>query len=142
MINRKIDMPGVASAAQVAAEENAEIRALNDNWETMEMHPGGFKIVMGMKDGAMYSYGIQDDYEQIVELCAEYRKMEADNPKAYSGIGVVKWKLPAVVKFELEARGWPVDEMVSENALSELDRVIELEFPELKTTNLSLIPLK
>ena len=134
----KLQTPGILSRMEEMISVDDELNALNDDWENKEIHPDGFTVVYGMQDGKGYAYAIQDDVDQIVEYCRKEREIEAANPKAFEWLGVRKWVMPSFLKFELEARGYPVDEIINSGDLRELDKVFETEFSEFKLTNLCL----
>ena len=134
----KLNTPGILSALKLKVSMDDELKALNDDWENKEVHPDGFTVVYGMQDKKMYAYAVQDDVEEIVKYCEEERKAERENPNSYKWLGVRKWVMPSFLKFELEARGYPIQQMINEGDFTDLDKVFEKEFPQFKVTNLCL----
>ena len=137
-MKKKISTPGILSALELKVSLDDELKGLNEDWENKELHPDGFTVVYGMQDKKMYAYAVQDDVEQIVEYCRLRRDDERSNPESYKWLGVQKWAMPSFLKFELEARGYPVQEMINSGDFKELDKVFEFEYPEFKLTNLCL----
>ena len=59
-----------------------------------------------------------------------------------SWLGTVKWILPRAIHIDLIARGYPVEDMIASGNLYEIDKYVEENCPELKTTKLLLKKLK
>ena len=137
----KIPLPGVVKMLK-KFDHDAEISALNEDWKFSETHPDGFTVHYAMQDGKIVAWGTQHDLGDYLELCKLKREAEANDPKYLSKMAIQKWILPPIIKFDLEARGFPVMEMLQTNDTYELDVIIERDYPLLKTTNLILTKYK
>ena len=131
-------MPGIVNLIKDNWSLDKETKALNENWSFTESHPDGFKVTYAMQDGKIVAWGTQEDLGDYLELCALKRQAESENPNYLSKAMIQKWILPPVIKFDLEARGYPVDEMLKTGDTYELDVIIEDQYPLLKCTNLIL----
>ena len=134
----KIPLPGVVKFLKDTWSIDKETKALNEDWKFSEKHPDGFTVHYAMNGGKIVAWGTQEDIGDYLELCALKRQAESENPKYLSKAMIQKWILPPVIKFDLEARGFPVDEMLKHDDTYELDCIIEDQYPLLKCTNLIL----
>ena len=127
---------------KVFAEEKCveSEKRITENWKNVEVDPQDpkCKLIYGVEHGDVFAHAAQEDFDDYIKLAAEYRMLENENKGKDSWLGKIKWIMPRIVKLEMEARGYPIDEMVREGDLYEIDCFIEKNFPELKTTNLIL----
>ena len=132
----------LASSVQVKANEEMELgsKHITDNWKNVERDPVDpkCKLVYGVDKGETFAYAEQEDFDDYVALAAEFRALEAENKGKDSWLGKPKWILPRIVKLELMARGYPVEDIIESGDMYEIDLFVEKHFPELKTTNLML----
>ena len=135
----QIQMKGTQDVLREQAKLDNSLK--NENWENVQEYAGGCRVVYGCQDGKLYAYGVQDDISEIIAECRRVREEEAANPNAYKWLGVRKWHMPKILELELMSRGYPIEQMIRENELSELDKLFDTEFKEFKLTNLMLSPM-
>lgn len=121
-------------------EVEAQKRSLTDNWENCEIDPVDpkCKLYYGVDKGETYAYAVQEDFADYIALAAEFRQLEAEGKHKDSWLGKPKWILPRIIKLEMEARGYPIEDIMESGDLYEIDLFVEKHFPQLKTTNLIL----
>ena len=134
----------IFKAAEKLLEKQAKLdnSLKSENWKNVQPYSDGCRLHYGVHDGKFFAYGEQDDINEIKQYCRERRMEEANNPNAYKWLGVVKWVMPKILELELMARGYPIEQMIATGELKELDKVFEKEYPEFKTTNLTLTTIK
>ena len=116
-------------------------RSLKENWENVERHPNDPNCIIryGVDKGEVYGCAIQLDIDEYVELAKLKRELEKDNPKNHDNNPfLATFGLPTSVRMELEARGFPIQDMITSGDFTEIHGIIEREYPYLKWTNVLL----
>ena len=138
-----LSMPALNVLGSVKAKAMIEsgLKSLSENWENVErdnIDPNCI-IRYGVDKGEVFGQAIQTDIEDYIELARLKREIETENPKNNDNNPFLPtFGLPRAVKLDLEARGFPVDEMIQSGDFKEIHGIIEKEFPQLKWTNVIL----
>lgn len=140
----KINTPAINVLGETIANDEIATRnkTLTENWKNCEVDPVDpkCKLYYGVDKGDTFAYAVQEDFDDYVKLAAEMRQLEFNRKESGkdSWLGKTKWILPRIIKLEMEARGYPVEDIIATGDLYEIDLFVEKNFPELKTTNLIL----
>ena len=140
----KINTPAINVLGETIANDEIATRnkTLTENWKNCEVDPVDpkCKLYYGVDKGDTFAYAVQEDFDDYVKLAAEMRQLEFNRKESGkdSWLGKTKWILPRIIKLEMEARGYPVEDIIATGDLYEIDLFVVKNFPELKTTNLIL----
>ena len=95
-----------------------------------------FEVHYGCYDGQPKGYVVAYGLDFFKEMCKAHR--EAEDPGMIAkGAWLRPFMLPHFLKIELMSRGYPVDDMLTNNnGIRELANVVSNEYPEFMTTNL------
>lgn len=146
MIKKKrLALPGILSLTEKMAD-NAVLdgkKNLGEDWENRfrDDEDPNCELVYGVKNGKAYGYALQHDFEEYKKLAKYLRELEKDGSQKDSWLGTMKWVLPRAIMIDLEARGYPISEIMASGDFSDIDHYVEDNCPELKTTKLMLKPL-
>ena len=97
-----------------------------------------YKIVYGNKDGKLFAYTVQYGIDFFKEMCKAYREAESELSlsERANRLTVVRYKLPAVIDMELQARGFtPQDIRGGGERQEEICKIIQTEYPEFMCSN-------
>ena len=133
-----LNILGEVKARKLIADGN---KSLKDNWENTERHPHDKNCIIkyGVDKGEVYGQVIQLDMEEYIELARLKREIELDNPKNNDNNPFLPtFGLPMAIRMELEARGFPLQEMMNSGDFTEINGIIEREYSYLKWTNVIL----
>ena len=96
----------------------------------------------GVEDMKMFAYCKQYGIDIFKEFCKACREAEAESTKGltYDKVNKVEYvtpfKIPYIIKMNLMAEGYPVDEMMQQrDGVTLLARAIVKKYPEFMTTN-------
>lgn len=138
----RLDIPSLNKLGEVMATQhvNEMKKSMESDWENREVDKidPNCIIVYGVKDKKAYGYAIQKDFDEYKRLARYMRELEGDGSGKDSWLGKVKWILPRAIHIDLLARGYPVEDMIASGVLYEIDKYVEENCPELKTTKLIL----
>ena len=136
-------MPALNVLGEVTANaliEKGE-KSLEENWENVYVHPHDSNCIIryGVDKGEVYGQAIQTNMDDYITLAKLKREAEIDNPKNHDNNPfLVAFGLPTSIKLDLEARGFPINDMVESGDFTEIHGIIETEYPYLKWTNVIL----
>lgn len=118
---------------------------LAKDWDAEEELEPGLRAFYGVKDGKTYCYFIEDDLDDKLFACKYFRDREMNKLERLASPVQQDYIITKGLRLELMARGIDVDGIVNSgdaDAWSEIDYIIETEFPLFKLTNRSLIKYK